>query len=115
MAAYDRILKRRRIFSEFRSLLHTDKPCHCKKCTRRILFNDGNGSIALSSGRGYTRDELISPHVAAPGINVKGALPGGTYAVRSGSSISAVISAGAVALLVQWAIYQLGFTGLDAY
>lgn len=81
-----------------------------------VSYYDGsNGSIALSSGRGYTRDELITPHVAAPGINVKGALPGGTYAVRSGSSISTGIGAGAVALLVQWAIYQLGFTGLDAY
>ena len=81
-----------------------------------VSYYDGsNGSIALSSGRGYTRDELINPNVAAPGINVKGALPGGTYAVRSGSSISTGITAGAVALLIQWAIYQLGFTRLDAY
>ncbi|CUX46384.1 S8 family peptidase [Clostridium sp. C105KSO13] len=81
-----------------------------------VSYYDGsNGSIALSSGRGFTRDELINPQVAAPGINVRGALPGGEYAVRSGSSISTGIASGAVALLIQWFITQLGFTGLDAY
>jgi subtilisin family serine protease len=81
-----------------------------------VSYYDGsNNSIALSSGRGYTRDELINPQITAPGINVIGALPGGLYAARSGSSISTGITSGAVALLMEWAYGQLGFTGLDAY
>ncbi|MBA4697969.1 MAG: S8 family peptidase [Ruminococcus sp.] len=81
-----------------------------------VSFYDGNNnSIALSSGRGYTRDELINPHVAAPGINITGALPGGGFAVRSGSSTATGITAGAVALLLEWMLKDLGYTGVDAY
>ena len=57
-------------------------------------FDGSTNSIALSSGRGYTRNERINPDITAPGINVKGALPRGRFAVRSGSSISTAITAG---------------------
>lgn len=78
-------------------------------------YNGSNNSIALSSGRGYTRNERINPDITAPGINVKGALPGGRFAVRSGSSISTAITAGAAALLMEWIIYQTGTAGIDSY
>lgn len=78
-------------------------------------YNGANNSIALSSGRGYTRYDQINPDITAPGINVKGALPNGRYAVRSGSSISTGISAGATALLLEWIIYQLGNPRIDSY
>lgn len=81
-----------------------------------VSYYDGsNNSIALSSGRGYTRTERINPDITAPGINVKGALPDGRYAVRSGSSVSAGITAGAAALLVEWIIYQIGSPIIDSY
>ena len=81
-----------------------------------VSYYDGsNNSIALSSGRGYTRNERINPDITAPGINVKGALPGGRFAVRSGSSISTAITAGAAALLMEWIIYQIGTPGIDSY
>lgn len=81
-----------------------------------VSYYDGsNNSIALSSGRGYTRNERINPDITAPGINVKGALPNGRYAVRSGSSISTGIAAGAAALVMEWIIYQIGTPLIDAY
>lgn len=81
-----------------------------------VSYYDGaNGSIALSSGRGYTRNEQINPDITAPGINIQGALPGGRYAVRSGSSISTGITAGASALLLEWILYQIGAARIDSY
>lgn len=81
-----------------------------------VSYYDGNtNSIALSSGRGYTRNERINPDITAPGINVKGALPRGRFAVRSGSSISTGITAGAAALLMEWILFQLGTSGIDSY
>ncbi|MBA4698526.1 MAG: S8 family peptidase [Ruminococcus sp.] len=81
-----------------------------------VSYYDGdNNNIALSSGRGYTRDQLINPHITAPGINVKGALPDGSFAARSGSSISTGLTSGAVAILMEWLLYYLDYTGIDAY
>lgn len=78
-------------------------------------YDSASNSIATASGRGYGRNEQISPTITAPGINVKGALPNGRYAIRSGASISAAITSGAVALLLEWIIYQLGFPAIDSY
>lgn len=81
-----------------------------------VSYYDGNtNAIALSSGRGYGRDEKIEPSLTAPGINVKGALPNGRYAVRSGGSISAAVTSGAVALLLEWILQQLGYPSIDSF
>lgn len=80
-----------------------------------VSYYDGStNAIALSSGRGYGRNEHITPDLTAPGINVKSSLPGGRYAVRSGSSIAAGVTSGCMALLLEWIIYQLGYPGIDA-
>ena len=78
-------------------------------------YDSASNSIATASGRGYGRNDQIKPTITAPGINVKGALPNGRYAIRSGASISAAITSGAVALLLEWIIYQLGFPAIDSY
>ena len=60
-----------------------------------VSYYDGkNGGLAQASGRGYTRTQFQNPSITAPGINVKGALPGGRFTVRSGSCISTAITAG---------------------
>lgn len=61
-------------------------------------------SIYLNSGRGYTRTGRIKPDIAAPGVNVYGALPNNKFGVRSGTSIAAAHAAGAAALLLEWGI-----------
>lgn len=81
-----------------------------------VSYYDGNtNAIALASGRGNGRSGQIEPTITAPGINVKGALPNGRYAVRSGGSISAAVTSGAVALLLEWIIYQLGNPSIDSF
>ena len=77
-------------------------------------YNGKDNSIAISSGRGYTRGNRIKPELTAPGINVKGGLPNNRFAVRSGSSIATGITAGAAALLLQWNVYQQGRVGVDS-
>lgn len=61
-------------------------------------------SIYLNSGRGPTRTGRIKPDIAAPGVNVFGALPNNSFGVRSGTSIAAAHTAGAAALLLEWGI-----------
>ncbi len=81
-----------------------------------VSYYDGNtNAVALASGRGFGRDEETEPSLTAPGIDVKGALPNERYAVRSGASISSAITSGAVALLLEWIIGQLGYPAIDSF
>lgn len=77
-------------------------------------YNGSENSIDINSGRGYTRDGRIKPDFAAPGVGVTGALPGGRFAKRTGSSISTAITVGACALLMEWILYQMGYPGVDS-
>ena len=84
--------------------------------TVNTAFYEGTTkAVALSSGRGYSRNDLINPTLAAPGVDVLGALPGGRYALRTGSSAAAAIAAGAVALLLEWILGKMGNTSVDSY
>lgn len=68
------------------------------------------GSLFIHSSRGYTRDQAIKPDLAAPGVNVygpassKGAslLPLTPFLRMTGSSAASAITAGAVALFLNW-------------
>lgn len=71
-------------------------------------YDSAKKSIDIQSGRGYTRTDRIKPDFAAPGVNVKGALPRNRYTTRTGSSIATAITAGAAALLLEWNVYYLG-------
>ena len=77
-------------------------------------YQHRDGSIYIAAGRGYTPDGMITPHLAAPGVNVKVPLVRGGFGTRSGTSISAAQMSGIAALLFEWAIIwdnQPFFTG----
>ena len=77
-------------------------------------YNADDNSIAIQSGRGYTRSERIKPEFAAPGVNVTGAVLRNQFAERTGSSIATGIAAGAAALLMEWVVYQLQRATIDS-
>lgn len=65
-------------------------------------YNAYNNSLFLNSSRGYTRSGQIKPDLAAPGVNVFGPAPNNRFITLSGTSVSAAITAGGCALLVEW-------------
>ena len=73
-------------------------------------YSGESGGIALDSSRGFTRDGIVKPDLAAPGINVRGPIRGGLYTARSGSSVAAALGAGVAALLME---YDSSYTGVQ--
>ena len=73
-----------------------------------------SGALAIDSGRGYTRTGIIKPDLAAPGVDVFGPAinpdsllpPLNRYTRRSGTSVSGAVTAGAMALLLNWFMDQ---------
>ncbi|MCX5415565.1 S8 family serine peptidase [Streptomyces sp. NBC_00059] len=62
---------------------------------------DSEGAIAYFSSRGTGEDGAVKPDIAAPGVDIRSAAPGGGYAVMSGTSMASPHTAATVALM--WA------------
>ena len=65
-----------------------------------------NNSIYLDSGRGFTRNGRIKPDLAAPGVAVSTYGPGDRAELLTGTSAAAALTAGAVALMLEWGIVR---------
>lgn len=64
------------------------------------------GSIYPDSGRGFSSLGAVKPDLIAPGVNVSGPTLRDRYELRSGTSISAALTAGACAQMFQWGIVE---------
>ena len=73
-------------------------------------YDSNTQGIFLESSRGFTRNEMIKPDLAAPGVNVLGPIRGGLYTRRSGSSVAAALAAGIAVLLME---YDSDYTGVQ--
>ncbi len=77
-------------------------------------YNDVDNSLYINSSWGPTRLPMTSPDLVAPGVNVLGIYPYGE-GVMSGTSVSAAITTGACALMLQWGIVEGNAPTLDTF
>ena len=76
-------------------------------------YRQSDGAVDPESSRGYTRNQLIKPDLAAPGVSVKGVLLRGRVGRKSGTSISAALVAGMAADFLQWAVVERNDPGIS--
>lgn len=69
-------------------------------------YRGQDGALYLESSRGYTRNNLIKPELAAPGVDIFGPLLRGQFGRMSGTSVSAALVTGMAAAFFQWAIVE---------
>ncbi|WP_246148156.1 S8 family serine peptidase [Nonomuraea turkmeniaca] len=60
---------------------------------------DVNGAIMPESSRGPGENGEVKPNIAAPGVNVRSAVPGSAYGIKSGTSMASPHVAATVALM----------------
>lgn len=79
------------------------EPSTAASCICTTAYNHITNALYFESGRGYTSLGMVKPDLAAPGVEVYGpSLVDGGYVRRSGTSVAAAHTAGAVALLMEW-------------
>lgn len=79
-------------------------------------YNQFNDSILGESGRGYTRNGLVKPDIAAPGYQLACAIPGNQFGTVTGTGAAAAHAAGVVAMVFEWAVPRgnyITMTGFD--
>ena len=91
------------------------KPANTDSPVVVSYYNGTTGAVSQSSGRGYTRTGRLKPDITAPGVNVTGTLPGDRFSSRTGSCISAAITSGAVALMLEWILDIQKATSIDSF
>lgn len=65
-------------------------------------YNPVNNNLYVNSSRGYTRDNIIKPEIAAPGVNYLAPTLNHTFEPVTGTSVSTAHTAGVVALILEW-------------
>ncbi|MCC2254349.1 S8 family peptidase [Ruminococcus sp. CLA-AA-H200] len=78
-------------------------------------YDGSTGAVSQTSGRGNTRTGKRKPDITAPGVSVRGPMPGGRFSSRSGSCVSSAVTAGAVALMLEWILYIQKAPGVDSF
>lgn len=69
-------------------------------------YNSSYQSYADFSGRGFNRNGLVKPDLAAPGVNITAPSPLGGYETFTGTSFAAPFVTGSAALLAQWGVVE---------
>lgn len=89
-------------------------PSTSKSIIATSYYNQNNNAIVSESGRGFTRDNRIKPIITAGGINALTTQPGGGTTTVSGGSVASAVTAGCIALLLQWGIVDKNDTKMFA-
>jgi subtilisin family serine protease len=73
-------------------------------------YNTIDGGISFFSGIGYTRKGEVKPDLAAPGTDIQAPSGNTGYSVATGTGAAAALTAGAIALLLEWAVVRGNYT-----
>jgi hypothetical protein len=73
-----------------------------------------NNTLYQAASKGYSRDGEIKPDIAAPGVNIPVPTLEHGFALMTGTSAAAAHTAGAIAILFEWAIIRNNYPGIDS-
>ncbi|BCN29249.1 S8 family peptidase [Anaeromicropila herbilytica] len=69
-------------------------------------YNPEDDSLYLEASRGYSSIGVVTPHIAAPGVNIVGPTLNHGFAEFTGSSVAAAYATGVAAMLLEWGVVK---------
>lgn len=89
-------------------------PGNISQAVTVTAYNTATQNIYPNSSRGNTKDNLLKPDVAAPGVEVLAPMPDGQYGRVSGTSVAAAHATGITAMLLEWGIVQGNYYSISS-
>lgn len=78
-------------------------------------YDELNSRILSESGRGYTRNNQITPDISAPGYQISCAFPNKRYGTMTGTGAAAAFTTGVIAMLLEWAVRDGNYPAITGY
>lgn len=75
-------------------------------------YNDADDSIFLEASRGFNRIQLVTPDIAAPGVNLIAPSSNQRFVSVSGTSPAAAHTTGVAAMMLEWGIVRGNFPNM---
>jgi subtilisin family serine protease len=69
-------------------------------------YDPEDDNLYIEAGRGYSSIGVITPQIAAPGVNIVGPTKEQGFAAFSGTSVAGAHAAGVAAMLLEWGIVK---------
>lgn len=69
-------------------------------------YNPEDDSLYMQASRGYSSIGVITPQIAAPGVNIVGPTVNQGFTKFSGSSVAAAHATGVAAMLLEWGVVK---------
>ena len=78
------------------------------------FYNQNNDSLEINSGVGFTIDNRVKPNLTTGGVNMLTTAPNNKTTLITGSSVATAVLAGAIALILQWAVVNKNLPTISA-
>lgn len=78
-------------------------------------YNQENNSIYYAASRGLTRNAVLKPELAAPGVNLVCPIANNKYGTITGTGAAAAHAAGIAAMLLEWGIIKGNHATMDGF
>lgn len=72
-------------------------------------YNDADGSIFLEASRGFSRIQMVTPDIAAPGVNIIAPSNNQGFVSVTGTSPAAAHTTGVAAMMLEWGVVNGNF------
>lgn len=89
-------------------------PADAQTCMAVGGYQATTGATYIESGRGFLAGGRIKPDFIAPAVNISGKGLRGQYITNTGTSVAAAITAGAAALILEWAVTRRNAIGINS-